>query len=78
MRIAFISDVHADLHALIDAIEQSTKLGCDQIVCAGDIVDGGLFPQETIDLLIENKIPRFVAIMIDGRLVAVVQMRQMK
>lgn len=57
MRLAIISDVHADVHALIDAIAQSKKLCCDRILCAGDIVDVGMFPQETIETLIEHKVP---------------------
>lgn len=56
-RLAIVSDVHADVHALIDALAQAERLGCDLIVCAGDIVDYGLFPQETIDLLMEKGLP---------------------
>lgn len=46
--IAVISDVHADVHSLDAALQQIRDLGCDQIVCAGDLVDFGLFPEETI------------------------------
>lgn len=56
-RLAIISDVHADVHALRDALGQIDRLGCDQIVCAGDLIDWGLFPEETITLLRERKIP---------------------
>ncbi len=56
-RIAFISDVHADVHALRDALLQIDRLNCDLIVCAGDLVDWGLFPEETIALLRERRIP---------------------
>lgn len=56
-RLAIISDVHADLHALRDALARIERLGCDQIVCAGDLVDWGLFPEEAIKLLRERGIP---------------------
>jgi predicted phosphodiesterase len=56
-RIAIISDVHADAHAVADAMEQAARLGCAASVCAGDLVDYGLFPDETIALLQERKIP---------------------
>src|SRR5580658_692973 len=42
-RLAIVSDVHADVHALRDALAQIERLGCDAVVCAGDLVDYGLF-----------------------------------
>jgi predicted phosphodiesterase len=57
MRIAFFTDVHADVHTLASALDQIAHLGCDHIVCGGDIVDYGLFPGETISLLRERQIP---------------------
>jgi predicted phosphodiesterase len=56
-KLAIISDVHGDVHALRDALAQIDRLDCDQIVCGGDLVDWGLFPAETIELLRERKIP---------------------
>jgi putative phosphoesterase len=56
-RLAIISDLHADVHALRDALAQIERLGCDEIVCAGDILDWGLFPEETIRVLREQRIP---------------------
>ena len=56
-RLAILSDVHADLHALRDALAITARLGCDAIVCAGDVIDFGLFPVETIALLEERQIP---------------------
>jgi putative phosphoesterase len=56
-RIAVLSDVHADVHALRDALRHIDAMGCDTIVCAGDLVDYGLFPDETIALLVERHIP---------------------
>ena len=56
-RLGIVTDVHGDVHALADALAQIDRLGCDQIVCCGDVVDYGLFPDETIDLLAGRRIP---------------------
>lgn len=56
-KLAVISDVHADLHALRDALARIDEMGCESIVCAGDIVDSGRYPDETIALLRERAIP---------------------
>jgi putative phosphoesterase len=57
MKLAIISDLHADVHALRDALAQIERLGCDEIVCAGDVLDYGRFPERTIALLQERRIP---------------------
>jgi putative phosphoesterase len=54
-RLAVISDVHADVHALRDALEIIDRLGIET-VCCGDLIDYGLFPDETLSLLRERKI----------------------
>lgn len=56
-RIGILSDVHADVHALEDALNLLQRLGCDRVLCAGDIVDRGFFPEETIEMLRERKVP---------------------
>lgn len=56
-RLAVISDVHADVHALLDALRQIDAMKCDGVVCCGDVVDYGVFPDETIAELICRKIP---------------------
>jgi len=56
-RLAVFTDLHADVHALRDALVQIERLGCDAVVCAGDLVDYGCFPEETLRLLIEKNIP---------------------
>jgi predicted phosphodiesterase len=56
-RLGIISDVHADVHAVHDALARIDRMACDVIVCAGDIVDYGLFPEETIALLRERRVP---------------------
>jgi putative phosphoesterase len=56
-RLAVVSDVHADVHALTDALRWIDAMECDAIVCAGDTVDYGLFPNELLALLAERAIP---------------------
>ena len=55
-RLAIITDVHADIHALRDALVQIDQLSVDQIMCCGDILDYGLFPEGTIALLRERRV----------------------
>lgn len=55
-QLAVISDVHGDVHALHDALAQIDQLGIDRIICCGDLVDYGLFPEETLTLLRQRQI----------------------
>jgi len=57
VRIGLVSDIHGDVHALTDAIRHAEALGCTRFLCAGDLVDYGYFPDETIALLRERAIP---------------------
>lgn len=50
-RIGVISDVHADVHSLERAIKRMRQMECDKIICLGDVIDYGLFPDETVELL---------------------------
>jgi predicted phosphodiesterase len=45
------------VHALRDALAQIERLGCAEIVCAGDLLDYGRFPERTIALLQERRVP---------------------
>ena len=56
-RLGIISDLHADLGALQQALAHLDHLGVGQVVCAGDVVDGGDEPEEVIALLREQGIP---------------------
>lgn len=56
-RLAAISDVHSDLQALEDTLAAIERAQCDAIVCCGDLVDYGLFPDETLALLATRRIP---------------------
>ena len=56
-RLGIISDLHADLGALQQALAHLDQLGVAQLVCAGDVVDGGDQPEQVIALLRERGIP---------------------
>jgi putative phosphoesterase len=46
MRLAVVSDIHSNLHALKAVRESIEREGADMVVCAGDIVGYGAFPNE--------------------------------
>jgi putative phosphoesterase len=54
MKIAFLSDIHANLQALEAALRITDALRADRLVVAGDIVGDGPHPAETVTLLRER------------------------
>lgn len=48
MRIALISDIHGNLPALEAVLHDIQKNGVDQILCLGDLANGGPFPAECV------------------------------
>lgn len=57
MRYAIISDVHANIDALLPVLDQIEQRGADQIVCLGDVVGYNATPNECSDILRERNIP---------------------
>ncbi len=51
MRYAVITDVHANVFALKSALKEIDELKPDKIICLGDIVGGGAYPDETVQLI---------------------------
>jgi putative phosphoesterase len=51
MRIAVFSDIHGNLEALTCVLKQVRKERADTLVCLGDIVGYGPFPNECIELV---------------------------
>ena len=51
MRIAVISDIHANLLALQEVLKDIQNEGCEFIFCLGDIVLAGPQPKETLDFV---------------------------
>lgn len=54
MRIAVITDAHANLPALEAALEAIHREGCDAIVHTGDALAIGPYPAECLDLLLNT------------------------
>ncbi|MBI3974760.1 MAG: metallophosphoesterase family protein [Armatimonadetes bacterium] len=51
MRLAILSDVHANLEALEVVLDDLRRRECDRVVCLGDFVGYGPNPNECVDLL---------------------------
>lgn len=51
MRIALLSDQHANDIAFRAALEDVERLGVEKIVCLGDVAQGGAEPAQTLDRL---------------------------
>jgi putative phosphoesterase len=56
MLIALLSDIHGNLPALKAAVVEAKTRGAKQIICAGDIVGYGPFPNEVCEYLKTNEI----------------------
>ena len=54
MRIAIISDIHANLEALSAVLEDILRRQADRIVCLGDIVGYGADPADCVTLVREH------------------------
>lgn len=55
--LEIVTDVHADAPALRDALAAIERHGCERILCAGDLIDYGRFPDQTLRVLAEKGIP---------------------
>jgi protein phosphatase len=51
MKIAIISDIHANLEALKATIKDIEKRNVDKIICLGDIVSKGAHQRECLDII---------------------------
>ena len=56
MRIAFISDIHANIFALKKVIRDIDNQNVDRIICLGDLVGYATYPNEVINLIREKDI----------------------
>ncbi len=54
MRVAVISDIHANLISLQEVLKDIENEGCEHIYCLGDIVLAGPQPKETLDFVREQ------------------------
>lgn len=51
MKYAVFSDVHSNVFALKAALEEIDRIRPDKIICLGDIVGNGFYPEETVSLI---------------------------
>ena len=51
MKIAIISDIHGNMQALENVLEDIKKESCDKIFCLGDLAMAGPEPVKTIELI---------------------------
>ena len=54
MRLAIISDVHANIQALTRVLGKCDEIGADEIICLGDVIGYGGNPNECCELLRER------------------------
>jgi predicted phosphodiesterase len=57
VKIGFISDIHSNIHALVEVLENIEELSIDEIWCCGDVVGYNAFPKECINIIKEKRIP---------------------
>ncbi len=57
MRIAILSDIHANAIALEAVLEDINSRHIDLVFCSGDLVGFGAYPNEVINLIRKNRIP---------------------
>lgn len=60
MKLGVITDIHNNVTALKVVIEKLQQSGCDKIICCGDIIGIGPFPEETVQYLMQ--IPNLIAV----------------
>ncbi|HDP80594.1 MAG TPA: metallophosphoesterase [Spirochaetes bacterium] len=77
MKIAFISDIHANFPALCAAIAEAEKMGADEIIAAGDMIGGGPHPVEVVRAL-SGRSCRAVAGNIERKVLAMAGHSKMK
>jgi len=56
-RIAVVSDIHSNVHALEAVLKRIDDIGVDAIYCLGDIVGYGANPVECMQIIREREIP---------------------
>lgn len=60
MKIGVITDIHSNLPALKAVKERLYELNCNQIICCGDIIGIGPYPEETVQLIMS--IPNLIVV----------------
>ena len=66
MRLAIISDIHGNLHALEAVLDDIKSQRVDRVYCLGDLVGYGAFPNEVTERIRSEQIPTIVGNYDDG------------
>ncbi len=51
MRLAILSDIHGNLEALLQVLEEVANLQIDRVICLGDVVGYGADPNACVDVI---------------------------
>jgi len=57
LKIAIMSDIHGNSEALSEVLTDIEKQSVDKIICMGDLVGYGPYPNEVVNTFIDQKIP---------------------
>lgn len=60
MKLGVITDIHNNLTALRAVVERLRYHECDRIICCGDIIGIGPYPEETVQYMMQ--IPNLIAV----------------
>ena len=60
MKIGIITDIHNNLPALEAMLEHFSEVGCAKVICCGDIIGIGPYPEETVRRMMA--IPNLLAV----------------
>ena len=60
MKIGILTDIHNNVIALNAVLQEFDKQNCQKIVCAGDIIGIGAYPEETVQRIMT--IPNLIAV----------------
>lgn len=60
MKLGVITDIHNNLTALKATAERLNQFKCDKIICCGDIIGIGPYPEETVQYMMQ--IPNLIAV----------------
>lgn len=60
MKLGVVTDIHNNLTALKAIVKTLNQMECDKIVCCGDIIGIGPFPEETVQCMMQ--IPNLIAV----------------
>ncbi|MCI0710957.1 MAG: metallophosphoesterase family protein [Chloroflexi bacterium] len=57
MKLAILADIHGNLPAMEAALTDIDRLGVDRIIVNGDLVNGGPFSREVLDIVYARDLP---------------------